>query len=100
MSSTPTLGHSVHYKLTGADADAVNRRRAEFKADPAGRAGLVGNTARAGQVYPADVVASVGGVAVNLQVKLDGNDTYWVTSPPEGDGEGQWHWPERSDDRA
>lgn len=36
---------------------------------------------------------------VNLQVYLDGNDTYWATSRVRAENEtgeqGQWHWPPR-----
>lgn len=32
---------------------------------------------------------------INGQAVLDGNDALWVTSAPEGDGNGFWHWPER-----
>lgn len=32
---------------------------------------------------------------VNGQAFLDGNDVLWVTSAPQGDGNGFWDWPER-----
>ncbi|MGP3965694.1 hypothetical protein ACTWPT_58105 [Nonomuraea sp. 3N208] len=32
---------------------------------------------------------------INLQVFLDGNDTYWVTSRSEGDQSDTWTWPPR-----
>jgi hypothetical protein len=108
----PSLGRIVHYKLTGQDADAINRRRDDFTAyqrlhfpDPAtrpnagadgatGHAAHVGNRAEAGQVYPAIVVRCFN-PSVNLQVILDGTDTYWATSRVEGDDEGYWAWPPR-----
>lgn len=93
-----SIGRIVHYKLNGADAEAINRRRSDFKAAVSGNSGHighVGNSAEAGQVYPATVVRTWGYPTVNLQVLLDGNDTYWATSRGEGGSDGQWHWPER-----
>jgi hypothetical protein len=105
---TPTIGRIVHYKLNAADADAINQRRADYAAhqrivipgDPGkdGRTGHVahvGNHVHAGDVYPATVVR-VNDPSVNLQVHLDGTDTYWATSRAEGDGEGSWAWPARA----
>lgn len=107
----PTVGRIVHYKLAQFDADAINRRRADFEAfnrshvhphEPGqpgatGHQAHVGNHVQAGEVYPAIVVRvfdpSVS--TANLQVLLDGNDTYWATSRVEGDGECQWSWPPR-----
>lgn len=37
---------------------------------------------------------------VNGQAFLDGNDVLWVTSAPQGDGNGCWDWPERVDSGA
>lgn len=83
---TPEIGQHVIYILSDGDASAINTRRtrgAEF--------GVLGNTVTAGQGYPGTVVATWGGSTVNLQVHLDGNDTYWATSRPEGTQPGQWH---------
>jgi hypothetical protein len=85
----PSIGRIVHYRLSEYDAEAINGVRN----DPNGHDR--GNTAAAGQVFPADVVRVFGGPAVNLQVKLDGTDTYWATSRTPGDGEGEWFWPPR-----
>jgi hypothetical protein len=108
MEATP--GRIVHYVLTGADAERINRRRADFDAfrksvnargvDPGqpGRTGHVahiGNAILKGDLLPAMVVALYGD-SVNLKVFLDGNDDYWVTSCQEGPGEGQWSWPPRT----
>ena len=101
------VGTRVLYKLHEGDAEQVNRRREDFYAftranpgytaspgDPgrSGHVGHFGNEVTAGEVYPADVVRvfSPGSSTVNLQVHLDGNDTYWATSRPYGDGPGQW----------
>lgn len=94
----PTLGRIVHYVLSEADAEAVNRRRDDFDTATPGHTGLqahVGNRAEAGQVFPATVVRTFGGDAANLQVSLDGTDTYWATSRQEGDQPGTWCWPPR-----
>lgn len=83
---TPTLGRIVLYTLTDADADVITQSRA---------GALIGNPARAGEQYPAMVVRTFGGDAVNLQVHLDGGDLYWATSRQEGDQPGTWCWPPR-----
>ena len=101
-----TLGRSVHYTLNTSDAEMINRRRTDFaetvktngRPPTTGHQAHVGNYAEAGQVFPATVVrifdANETGTA-NLQVVLDGNDTYWATSRKLGDGEGCWAWPPR-----
>ena len=85
----PTIGRIVHYTLTEQDADAIQARRFE--------SGILANRANGGDTYPAEVVRTFGGTAVNLQVRLDGPDTYWATSRTEGEpGEpGRWIWPPR-----
>lgn len=118
---TPAVGRTVLYKLSAHDAEVINRRRTDYRnyirpapADVAaqtmgvdvtvfepgkwnatGHQAHVGNDAAAGQVFPAVVVRTFGGPAINLHVILDGSDDYWVTSVTPGDGEGQWAWPER-----
>lgn len=112
--TAPTPGRIVLYTLTEDDATAVNRRRKDFQAfcgshehphEPGqpgatGHVGHVGNTTRAGDVYPAMIVriwtpGNPDGT-VNLQVHLDGNDTYWAPSRIEGTGPGSWAWPARA----
>lgn len=107
---TPTIGHIVHYTLTAADAQAINKRRSDFDAfrqtlagtpDPGhrgatGHVAHLGNQATAGDVSPAVVVRTFGGAEANLQVLLDGTDTYWATSRTEGDQPGFWAWPPRA----
>jgi hypothetical protein len=100
----PSLGRIVHYRLSKADAQEINRRRKHFKESPPATWGYqahVGNHAAAGQVFPADIVRIFSDnpddkTAVNLQVKLDGTDTYWATSRTCGDEDGQWSWPARA----
>jgi hypothetical protein len=108
MSQTPTIGRIVHYKLNQQDADQINKRRHDaHNLNAAGvtlaSQGLgpqihIGNTVSAGDVFPAIVVRRWGDTpesVIQLQVFLDGNDTYWVTSVAEGDGERHWSWPPR-----
>lgn len=107
----PTIGRIVHYTLSEADAAAINVRREDFKAfgdshphshapgqpGTTGHIAHVGNHASAGEVCPATIVRVFGSAsAANLQVHLDGNDTYWATSRTEGTGPGHWSWPERA----
>lgn len=99
----PSLGRVVHYRLSRADAQEINRRRKRFADAPAQSWGFlapVGNHAAAGQMFPADIVRIFSDdpdetTAVNLQVKLDGTDVLWVTSRTCGDEDGQWAWPAR-----
>ena len=86
----PTIGRIVHYTLTEQDAAQIANDRAS-----AVDRTLRHNPVSPGQTYPAVVVRTFGGPAVNLQVFLDGTDTYWATSRVEGDGPGQWIWPPR-----
>lgn len=99
-----TIGRIVHIELPAADAEAINRRRADAQRSMAqhreaadGSQIHVGNTAYAGDVAAAIVVRAWGGDndLINAQVFLDGNDAYWVTSRAYGDGPGQWSWPPR-----
>ncbi|WP_129308004.1 hypothetical protein [Streptomyces sp. L2] len=100
---TPSVGRIVHYQLTEHDATDINRRRQDFhqsrSADErTGFVGHVGNHAAAGDVYPAVIVRvwSESTTTCNLQVLLDGTDTYWATSRAEGSEAGTWAWPERA----
>jgi len=102
----PTIGRIVHYRLTGSDAEQVNRRRVVGASSregwPAGAQQHVGNVAMAGdyapmliiKVWPNEFGDAPG---VNGQVFLDGNDSLWVTSAKEGTLPGQWCWPPRSE---
>ncbi|MEU5259009.1 hypothetical protein [Amycolatopsis sp. NPDC021455] len=102
----PTIGRTVHYTLTQADADAINARRAgATKLNAAGvtlasqnLGALIhtGNRAEEGDVYPMVIVRVWGDrpeSAVNGQVHLDGNDLHWVTSVQCGSGPRYWTWP-------
>ena len=100
----PSLGRVVAYTLSAQDAERVNRRRSDAAHARAAykRSGYVvhiGNDALAGEVYPLVITrvweAGYGqpvteDTLVNGQVLLDGNDTLWVTSVRQGEGDGTW----------
>lgn len=98
MSSVPSICKIVQYTLSDQDAVLINKRRDDSFVSQTVHSAVVGNMARGGDVYPAIVVrvfeggTEVNGVC-NLQVMLDGNDTYWATSRTEGAEPGNWHWP-------
>lgn len=103
----PSIGRIVHYTVSQQDADEINRRRADFSAHVksgglrdggTGYVAHVGNHVEEGDTYPAVIVRIFGETpesAVNLQVFLDGNDTFWATSRTLGEGVFHWTWPER-----
>jgi hypothetical protein len=84
----PTIGRIVLYKLTENDARRIQQQRSHD--------GTTANMAGAGHVRPAVVVSAFGDEALNLQVLLDGPDSYWATSRHEGDEPGTWAWPPRA----
>jgi hypothetical protein len=95
----PTIGRIVHYRLSEQDANLISKRRDDSFVE--GQARNHGNAARAGDVYPAMVVRvfDPSTTTANLQVFLDGNDTYWATSrqeAPDDMSEGYWFWPPRA----
>jgi hypothetical protein len=63
-----------------------------------GGQGVVRSPAKLGDVLPAIITRAFegAGTAVNLQVFLDGNHSYWATSRSEGTDHGQWSWPTRA----
>ncbi|WP_434315849.1 hypothetical protein [Leifsonia sp. P73] len=114
MSTTvPTIGRLVHYTLSEADAEQINRRRDDAErwrlaqrkrtldgeaAEVTGSQKHIGNRAEAGQVYPMLIVRTWGSTpesVVNGQVFLDGNDSLWVTSVGQGEGERRFVFPAR-----
>lgn len=86
-----TPGRIVHYTLSALDAERINARR---DADPS-----TGNRVREGDVVPA-IIVRVWPDGINGQAFLDGGDTYWLTSRPQGIGPGTWAWPARTDGGA
>lgn len=90
----PSPGRIVEYILGRHDADQINVRRDDaLKNKAIGETGFVlhvGNPAEAGSAYPMMITRVWGNKEdslVNGQVFLDGNDTLWVTSVSQGDGE-------------
>lgn len=108
MTQTPSIGRIVHYTLGEQDAAQINKRRSDARNLNAAGVTLagqglgpqihIGNPVEAGDVYPAMIVRTWGPTvdySQQLQVFLDGNDTFWATSASEGDGERHWSWPPR-----
>lgn len=100
MSGPVTIGQVVHYRLSADDVANINVQRARLLGS------VRGNAVREGDVYPAVVVATFAGyksisapLVCNLQVHLDGPDTYWATSRAETTQDtpesGGWFWPPR-----
>lgn len=95
------IGQTVGYILTKQDAEKINRRRTDgpsiaerikTQTWPLGAQAHIGNTVNEGDVFPAVVVKKWSETSVNLQVFLDGNDTYWVTSIEWSNVPGTWHF--------
>lgn len=99
------VGQRVLYTLSAGDAEQINRRRddyAAFRRNAAtdtqgengrnGHQGHFGNHAAEGEQYPATIVRVFHPetTTANLQVMLDGNDTYWATSSTLGEGPGHY----------
>jgi hypothetical protein len=106
MTTTPTIGRIVHYKLSASDAMAINHRRRDAKdkmdwhiALKTGAQVHVGNEASEGDIFPM-IITRVWGKdadsAVNGQVFLDGNDLFWTTSVHCGDNPRDFAWPQRA----
>ena len=91
--STPAIGRIVHYTLNALDAAAINNRRHEVPENT--NVIHFGNRANEGDVFPAIIVRvwNEDPGTVQLQVFLDGNDTYWATSRLPGDVPGSYAWP-------
>lgn len=111
----PTPGRIVHYRLSEADAAAVNKRRQDANRcarkhldDADGTIIHTGNPAKAGDIYPMIITrvwtdTPTEADCVQGQVFLDGNDTLWTTSVQQQGHtydpsitEGVWFEPARS----
>ena len=98
----PTIGRIVEYVVPQWQAEEINRRRKDFAERRPWYAALRpgaqahhGNEVREGDVFPAMIVRTWGDTpkaSVNLQVFLDGTDTYWATSVSVGDKPGSYRW--------
>lgn len=94
----PTPGRIVQYTLSEQDALSINKRRKDahtsgIAATESGAVVHFGNGVSAGDTYPMVIVRCWGSTeesSINGQVLLDGNDTLWVTSVSQGDGERHW----------
>ena len=88
MVHVPSVGRIVRFKLDADTASRINKRRMDatksgIARENSGTQVHVGNAAEAEHVYPMLIVCMWGETeesAVNGQVFLDGNDTYWATS--------------------
>lgn len=92
--AAPTKGRTVLYTLTAYDAGQIDRDVPQNVEREDGTPRCRRNGVAAGQTFPAQIVATWGGTTCNLVVQLDGDCTWWATSRAEGDGEGNWAWPE------
>lgn len=99
----PKVGMIVLYTLSELDAECINRRRVAKVQEPnwiPGAQAHFGNPAYAGdvlpliisKVFPEEFGPNVPGI--NGQIMLDGNDTLWVTSVKEGQGQHEWRYAE------
>jgi hypothetical protein len=96
--SSLTIGRIVHYTLDEEDVTSIERSRGVLVFGVI--TGPAGNRIDRGQTYPAMIVrvhTPSSPSSVNLQVFLDGDDSYWATSVGESDYgvPGFWAWPER-----
>jgi hypothetical protein len=92
---TPSIGRSVHYRLSEDDVERITRARRVLSnaVTPDIRHG---NAVRVGEVVSMTIVRVwPDGHGVNGQALLDGNDQLWVTSAREGTEPGTWSWPPR-----
>ncbi len=86
----PTIGRIVNYALSEQDANTINAQR--VTGYPVGA-----NPVYAGDVFPMMIVRVWGAnpdSAVQGQVFIDGNFTFWATSVTAGDGPRHYTWPE------
>ena len=93
----PTPGRIVLYTLCADDAFAITQRRDDVRTGAQARGG---NPVKAGDEFPLVITrvwatpeTVTEATACNGQVLLDGNDTLWVTSVHQGDGERHWRDP-------
>ena len=88
----PTVGRSVHYRLSAEDVKTIEYRRKAAYSD------LTGNSVCVGDTLPMTIVKVWGNTpesAVNGHVLLDGYDTLWVASVVCGEGPRTFSWPPR-----
>ncbi len=101
----PSVGRIVHLRLSDECARSINKRRSDARASiiSATNSGAIvhsGNAVKEGEIYPLIITRIWSDeptelTAVNGQIFLDGNDSFWATSVQQGDGAGQWFEPPR-----
>jgi hypothetical protein len=92
--NTPTIGTTLHYRLSAADVARIRHDRGAPSAqDSMGSPVQEGDVValHVTRVFPDEHGPGVPGV--NGQALLDGRDSYWVTSAREGTAPGEWSWP-------
>ena len=94
---TPSIGRIVHYRLSRSDCQEINRRRADYmdswrKTVELGKLPVTPVISRMSAIrYPKGRSIlrwsqAFSPATVNLQVHLDGNDTFWATSRQKATG--------------
>lgn len=89
----PSIGRIVHITLSDECASYINTRRLTS-------GNIHGNPVSGGEVFPMMITKiwadePTENTAVQGQIFLDGDDTYWVTSAIQGTDKGQWFEPPR-----
>lgn len=81
----PTIGRIVIYKPTESELNEM-------------KFNVLNHQSQNRQTeLPAIIVAVWSETTINVQVMLDGQGgTWWKTSIQQGDGEGQWNWPQKT----
>jgi hypothetical protein len=88
-----TIGRIVHYRLTEEDAQLIRTLRASAN-QLALPAEMQEFDVRAGEVYPAIAVKVYGPHQASLQVFIDAPFPLWAKGRSEGEGVGEYLWPE------
>lgn len=95
FSDRKRIGEPILYMLSEYDVRVIIQERRG-----AGYATHHGNDPHEGSIYPGVIVGDWGGSA-NLQVWLDGTDTFWPTSrspfDPEKSGQNRYYLPDDGD---
>ena len=90
-----TIGRIVHYRLSDEDVKLIHALRQRFREKvevPAEMAQAL--DVRAGEVYPAIAVKVFGPHQASLQVFIDAPIPFWTKGRSEGEGVGEYLWPE------
>ena len=93
-----TIGQPVHYKLSQEDVQQYEQLRAIFTEQFDLPQTMIGEDVRAGEVFPAIVIKAQGPQKASLRVVLPGIATLYAQSKVQGGSEGQWIYPELSEE--